>query len=327
MRILLVGLGSIGLRHLRLLQEREPVASLAVVSARELPQEFSNLTRFPTLTQAVQWEPTLTLVTNPAPKHVETALEFGRCGSHLFIEKPLSNTLSGVDELLALCAKKNLVCMVGYMLRFFEPLVVMKQALEQGKVGKVFSISASVGQYLPDWRAGRDYRQTVSATEALGGGVLLELSHELDYVRWLLGEIESVRATTARVSDLEIDVEDSAEITLTFANGAVGQIHLDMLDRAAHRDCRIVGSAGTLLWQSEQGHRVQLRSTENSDWVDLRAAGAIDPDRMYRAQLDHLFACIEGKQQPMVSGEVGRRVLELVLAAKQSGETHARQNV
>lgn len=318
MRVHVVGFGSIGARHLRLLRKYLPENALSVVSHRELPDEFRGITHYSTPEQALKSKPDLTFITNPAPQHIQTALFFARAGSHLFIEKPLSCSLAGVDELMRECAKRKLVVMVGYMLRFFEPLVVVKQAILGGKIGRILSISAHVGQYLPDWRPGRDYQETVSAKKAMGGGVVLELSHELDSVRWLVGEVASVSATTTRVGDLDIDVEDIAEITLTFGSGAVGHIHLDMLDRAVHRDCRIVGSTGTIVWRSEDSHRVQLRSSGASDWADLRASGPIEADAMYLAQLKHLLACVEGRAKPLVSLEDGRKTLEFALAVKES---------
>ena len=130
----------------------------------------------------------------------------------------------------------------------------MRKALHQGHIGRVQSVRAEVGQYLPDWRPGIDCRQTASAQQALGGGALLELSHEIDYVRWLIGEIREVTARIARLSDLEIDVEDCAEIILTFENGTIGGPHLDMIQRAPTRTCRLIGSDGTLVWDGLTSH-------------------------------------------------------------------------
>ena len=115
-------------------------------------------------------------------------------------------------SLLALCHQRRLVLMVGYNFRFYPPLQAMRQALVEGCIGRLISLRAEAGQYLPDWRPGSDYRQGASARRELGGGVVLELSHELDYIRWLGGEVESVGALVGKLSDLEIEVEDTAEI-------------------------------------------------------------------------------------------------------------------
>jgi len=110
----------------------------------------------------------------------------------------------------------------------------------------------------------------VSARAALGGGALLELSHEIDYVRWLAGEVTAVAAAVGRLGNLEIDVEDSADLMLTFASGARGTVHLDMLQRPATRTCRIVGSEGTLAWDGIR-HQVRVHRPGGDGWETLPA--------------------------------------------------------
>jgi predicted dehydrogenase len=207
--------------------------------------------------------------------------------------------------------------MVGYNLRFCRPLQVMRQALVEGRIGRPLALRAEAGQYLPEWRPGKDYRQCVSARRDLGGGAVLELSHELDYVRWLVGEVKTVCAQVGHLSDLELDVEDTAEIILQFCNGAIGSVHLDMVQRPATRTCRIVGTEGTLAWDG-MSHRVQLFSAAADRWSDLHPAEAIDRNEMYLAELRHFFGCVRGKGKPIVSGNEGRRVLEIALAVKKS---------
>jgi predicted dehydrogenase len=322
MRILAVGLGSIARRHIRNLKSIEPTIEIAVwrqYSRCPDLQELSSLVNRLVfqLADALAWRPKAALITNPASLHIETGLALAQEGIHLFIEKPLSNTLDSIDELLDLCRRRSLVLMVGYNFRFYRPLQIVREALIEGQIGRPIALRVEAGQYLPDWRSDSDYRQSVSARHDLGGGAVLELSHELDYVRWLAGEIKTVSAQVGRLSDLEIDVEDTAEIILQFSNGAIGSIHLDMIQRPATRTCRIIGTEGTITWDWFS-HRVRLFSAATAEWSDLHPAKAIDRNEMYVEELRHFLNCVRGNEVPIVKGDDGRRVLEIALAAKQS---------
>lgn len=322
MRVLIVGLGSIGRRHLANLRIMDQNASIIVWDQESrLPEcrEFlSPEDQFVSrLENVLAARPEAALITSPSPFHVSAGLELAKQGTHLFIEKPLSNNLDGVDDLIDRCRKRGLALLVGYNFRFYQPLRVVSQALQDGRIGRVLSIRAEVGQYLPDWRPAGDYRQGVSAKTELGGGALLELSHELDYVRWLVGEIQSVSSQIGRLSDLDIDVEDMAEIILHFCNGAIGSVHLDMVQRAATRFCRIIGTEGTIVWDGGS-HQVRIYSSKTNAWADLHPLQLIDRNDMYLRELRHFFDCVGGVSEPVISGEEGRRVLQIALAARQS---------
>jgi len=324
MRVLIVGLGSVGRRHLANLEKVVPSARTTVWRLRpraergdETPARADAVVG--SLEEALATKPDAALITGPAPLHVETGLALARAGVHLFIEKPLSDTLKGVDALIELCRVRDLVLMVGYNLRFYRPLQVMRHALVEGSIGRPLSVRAEVGQFLPDWRPGTDYRRGVSARRDLGGGAVLELSHELDYVRWLVGEVATVSAKLARVSDLDIDVEDTAEVTLGFENGVIGGVHLDMVQRAPVRTCRVAGTEGTLEGNFLR-HHVRLFSAATSSWRDLHPPAEIDRNDMYESELSHFFDCVKSEERPYVGGEDGRRIVELALAIKRSSE-------
>jgi predicted dehydrogenase len=319
---LIVGVGSIGLRHLANLRVVCPEASVTVWHQRRSPGEKPSLTGQADRTvygidEALAGGPEFALITGPASVHVPTASALAARGVHLFVEKPLSNCMEGVDDLLGLCRRQGVALVLGYNFRFHEPLRVMRQAILDGRIGRVLSVRAEVGQYLPDWRPGSDYRRGVSARSELGGGAVLELSHEIDYVRWLAGEVRQVSAVVGHVSDLEIDVEDVAEITLVFEGGAIGSVHLDMIQRTPARTCRVIGSAGTLAWD---GMTNELRSYSSTTgcWTELCRATDRDRNDMYLAELRHFLDCVRGSATSSVTGEDGRRVLQIALAAQQS---------
>lgn len=324
MRVLIVGLGSIGRRHLANLRRIEPAADITVWHPHSRPGQSEEGTIEADrvvyrLDDALDAKVDMALVTCPASLHVEVGLALADRGIHLFVEKPLSDSLDRVHELLDLCRRRGLVLMVGYVLRFYRPLQVMRAALVGGRIGRPTTIVAEAGRYLPDWRPGRDYRTSVSAKRDLGGGVVLELSHELDYVRWLLGEVRAVSARVAHLSELDIDVEDTAEITLQFESGAIGGVHLDMVRRPATRGCRVVGTEGTLTWDG-MSHAVRWFSVATDSWSELHPAQDVDRNEMYVMELRNFLDCVVGNHPPGVSGEDARRVLEIAVAAKQSSQ-------
>jgi predicted dehydrogenase len=316
LRGLIVGLGSIGRRHLANLKRLEPDLCLAVWHQQRRPKsraaEASPLVEQVVfqVEDALAFRPDFALVTGPASTHVQTATALALNGVHLFIEKPLSNQLDGVDRLLHLCGDRNLTLLVGYNFRFTEALERLRDAVDQGRIGRILFARAEVGQHLESWRPGKDYRETVSARAELGGGVLLELSHEVDYLRWLVGEVVDVSARVGRTGNLEIDVEDYAEISLRFQSGAIGSIHLDMVQRASTRTCKLVGSEGTLFWDALTDH-IQCYSLSQPTWIDLSP---------YLRELQHFLSCVRGTETPAVTGADSRRVLEIVLAARRSSE-------
>jgi len=322
MKILVVGLGSIGRRHLRNLKQIAPETEIGVWRQQSRDSDLGDLA--PAVSKvffeehdALAWGARAALVTNPAPLHVPTGLRLADSGAHLFVEKPLSDNAQGVTDLIDLCRRRQQALMVGYHLRFFPPLQRIHEALAEGLIGQPLFLRAEVGQYLPDWRKGKDYRFGVSASCILGGGAVLELSHELDYACWLMGKAQSISAAVTRVSQLEIDVEDLAEVTLAFEGGGVGSLHMDMIQRVPVRSCKVVGSDGTLVADLLQSH-VRLWSSADGSWTDLYQDNTYDKNAMYLAEMRHFLRCVEGLDSPVVSGEDGYRTLTMVLAAKEA---------
>lgn len=324
MKYLVAGLGSIGRRHLKNIRKIDPDATVTVWHTHSKPgrtaapdQTVDNVVY--SVDDAIRSGPDVAFVTGPAPFHIPIAKALAEEGVDLFIEKPLSSNLSGIDALEKTRQERKNIIMVGYNLRFHRPFQVIRQALDNHAVGEVISIRAEVGQYLPDWRPDADYRNSVSARKELGGGAVLELSHELDYVRWLLGEVSTVFAHVDRVSSLEIDCEDTADIILKFANGATGSVHLDMVQRVPARYCRIIGTEGTLLWDGTNDS-VSLFSAGTKSWSFLLPATTIDRNEMYLTEIRHFLDCVKTRKEPAVSLADGRRIIEIALAILRSSE-------
>jgi predicted dehydrogenase len=330
-KILVVGNGSIGSRHLRIAREKFPNATINVLgrcATTEIP-EFSNgyLT---TIEEAIQYDPDIAIIANPSTFHVPVAKELAKSGTHLLIEKPISSKTEGVFELIQNCKEHNCVLMVGYNLRYSPSIQNFRELLHAGKIGNLLSVRCEVGQYLPTWRPEKDYRTGVSAKKDLGGGVLLELSHELDYLQWIFGDIDWVRATLTRQSSLEIDVEDSAHLTLGFMSKEnesqlIGTLDMDFIRHDRTRICTVIGSRGSLRWDGIMGE-VSVYEEGASSWKNIFThTPAID--ETYLVEWQEFINCVIAGTASSVAGQDGLRVLEVIESARLSATTGAQVSV
>jgi predicted dehydrogenase len=204
-------------------------------------------------------------------------------------------------------------------MRFHPGLVRVKQLLDGGAVGSILSARAAFGQYLPDWHPDEDYRAGYSARRDLGGGIILDAIHEVDFLRWLAGEMQSVACFSGRLSSLEIDTEDTAALLLRFANGAIGEIHLDYVQRAYSRSAEIIGEKGTIRWDYAL-RAVRWYSAEDRRWRAFNDPETWEPNDMYLDEMRHFLRCLDGAETPALDLINAKRVLEIALAAKAAAE-------
>jgi predicted dehydrogenase len=266
MKVLVAGLGGIGQRHVRNLRAImgagveilgcDPRRDIPVLTDRLEVEPGASIEAkhgvrvVPDVESALAAEPDAVFVCTPTSLHMAIAMQAARTGCALFIEKPLSHSFEQVDQLIGLVEERGLRAVVGYQLRL-HPCLQKLHALVQGRaVGRILSVRAEVGEYLPGWHTYEDYRQSYAAREELGGGVILTQIHELDYLYWLFGMPARVFAVGGRLSGLEVDVEDTAEILMhcTIDGRPVPvSVHQDYLQRPAKRTCEVVGDAGRVV--------------------------------------------------------------------------------
>ena len=315
-RIAVLGCGSIGQRHLRNLRALG-LADLDAVDPdpiRRGQAEALGVRTHADPATALRAEPDAVFVCTPPALHASGLRSALDAGADVFVEKPLASSLEGIDELLARAERDRRVVMVGYNLRFDAALRALRASLERGDVGRALLVRAEFGQYLPDWRPSQDWRAGYNASAALGGGVLLDQSHEIDEVRWLAGEVRSVSATAEPSGELGIEVEDLALLVLRLESGAIASVQLDSVRRDYARGCLVIGSEGTLEWTLRGGARVKRAGDD--EWTLL--APASDPNEMYVAEARHFLERMRDRGRPEVDGAEGRRVLEIALAAKRA---------
>ena len=192
-----------------------------------------------------------------------------------------------------------------------------------GVVGRVVSIRCEVGQYLPSWRPEKDYRSTVSASRSLGGGALLELSHELDYLRWLFGECAWVKAYMGTQSRLEIDVEDTVHVLLglaqdNFEKQVIVSLNMDFIRHDTTRVCTVIGECGSLRWDAIANQVDICRPGES--WAVIESHNT-QRDDSYIAEWQSWLNSIETRTSPVITIEDGVRVLKIIEAIRSSAES------
>jgi predicted dehydrogenase len=296
-KILLAGLGSIGRRHARnlraLLGDELELLAYRVRGEGDLDAEYG-LRSFADLDEALAQEPDAVFVTSPASEHVSVALAAARAGCHLFVEKPLSHSLDGVEELIGLVEEQGRVGMVGYQLRFHPSF---RRFQEFVAAETVLAAEFEVGEYLPDMHPWEDYRRLNYSRRDQGGGVLLQFSHDFDLAHGLFGMPRRVFAVGGKRSDLEIDVEDTASTLLDYGGLAVHVLQ-DFVRRPPVRSYELIGGTRTETWDD-----------------------SVDRNELFLAELRHFLACLEGREQPVVDLRAGADVLRIALAASRSLET------
>jgi len=328
-RVLLVGMGSIGQRHLQVIRTAMPQAKIMVLRHSTV-LENAALADFTTSSFAdVQgFQPQFAVLANPASLHAEMAKPLLAMGCHLLIEKPLATNPTDGQAIRVAAQAKGCTVHVGYNLRYLPSLQFFRDRIEQGLIGRVLSVRCEVGQSLESWRTGTDYRQGVSAQRSLGGGVLLELSHELDYLAWIFGQVDWVCAWFGRQSDLEIDVEDTAHLVLGFQSGEasppVASVGLDFIRHDTTRRCVAIGENGSLAWDAVKG-TVEACLKGNAEW-QLMHQSSPERDFSYTAQW-HGFLAVAAhpnKEPDRVAADIEQalHVLDVVEAARNSCEQH-----
>lgn len=320
-RYLIASLGSIGRRHLGNLRALRPDSEIAVLRRPEtacepLPPGASR--QFVSVDEALAFSPDAAILAGPAPTHVPLGFELLDRSIPVLIEKPLSHDLARVGDLQRLAAARQVPVMVGYNLRFNPSLAAFRDVVLSGALGTVHAVRAEVGQYLPDWRPQSDYRRGVSASRALGGGVLLELSHEIDYIYWIFGMPDRVTCRGGRFSGLEMDVEDLAELCLEYDSPRrLVNIHLDFLQRTPARVCKAIGAAGTATWDAMRD-QVLLELAEPERRIETIARPMAERNEMYLDELRAFLDSAELGTSPPIGIDEGADVLAIVAAAKRS---------
>lgn len=335
MRVLFCGLGGIGQRHLRnlrfILGDDLDVHAFRV--RRQMHKLHDNLSIEPeanveidysivvhtSLHQAIAIKPDAVFVCNPSSLHTQVALAAAKAGAHIFIEKPVANSMDGLDELLEIVSSNKLVCYVGYNFRFHPGLMRLKSLVEEQYFGNIVSVKAEIGEYLPNWHIYEDYRDMYAARKDLGGGVILSQIHEMDLIYWYFGLPDTIICRGGKLSNLDIDVEDTATSLMQY-DGMYGRfpiiLHQDFIQRPPTRTFKIAGDKGVAkIDLIQQMLHIYNHHGELKEALDY---SSFQRNNMFLQQTEHFIECIRKKEKPQADLYTGIQSLRLALAAKKS---------
>ena len=322
MKFLIAGLGSIGRRHFRnliVLGEKD----LLLLRTHHATLLEDDLAGYPVETDLnialKKHKPEAVIVSNPTALHLDIAIPAAQAGCSILLEKPVSHTLDHVDELEEAVEKGGGQLLVGFQFRFHPTLQKAEQLLKQGEIGKPLSFHVHWGEYLPNWHPWEDFKQGYAARADLGGGVILTLTHPLDYLRMLLGEVHSVWALTGALN-LGLGVEDAAEIGFKMTTGAIGSVHLDYNQQPASHRWEIVGMNGTMRWDNATGVLEVFSTTKNS-WKIYQPPEGFERNQLFIDEMKHFISIVRKKEKPLCNLQDGKRALEMALAARQAAKT------
>jgi predicted dehydrogenase len=319
MKFVIAGLGSIGRRHLRnLVNLGEQDVLLYRTHLSTMPEE--DLDGYKTVNdfqQALDTKPDAVIVSNPTSMHIEIAIPAAKAGVPMLLEKPISHSMERVDVLDALLKLKNIQTLVGFQYRFHPTLIRLKELLVEGVIGSPVSCRAHWGEYLPNWHPWEDFRNSYAARPELGGGVVLTLSHPFDYLRWIMGEVDSLWAFTSDSKDLSIGSESTAEIGLQFSGGATGSVHLDYIQQPGSHTLDIIGTIGSIHWDNATGELKLFRAT-NKEWTSFFPPAGFERNDLFIAEMKAFLAIVHGNASSPCTLADGISALEIALAVLQS---------
>jgi predicted dehydrogenase len=324
MKFLIVGYGSIGRRHFRnLLNLGERDIVFYRTERSTLPdQEIAGYPVETDLDSALDHDPDAVIIANPTAYHLKAAIPAAEKGCHILLEKPISHNREGMDEFIDCVRKNNVQVLIGYQFRFHPNLRTIKDLLEQDYIGKLLSFRSHWGEYLPDWHPWEDYRQSYSARKDLGGGVVLTLSHNFDYLTWLFGQGKVNYSVLRNSFELDIDSEDIAEIGLEFPEDLIGSLHLNYIQIPPKHTLEIIGSKGSIFWDYYQNSVVVQRLTEAGqiEKKDFDCSEDFDRNDLFVEEMKHFLDLVEGKAEPICSLGDGVAALDLALDALQQAK-------
>lgn len=330
---LIIGCGSIGERHLHNLQsigiKNIMICDKDEPRVNQLSKKYG-VKKSIDINSALSFEPNFTFICTYPNSHLKIANQCLNANSHLFIEKPLASELNGVERMLKQAESKKLQVAVGYNMRFHRGLIILKEYVKRSTISKPLTISAEFGNNIKHWRPGLSYTNHYVLKK--GGGIILDASHEYDYVRWLLDdEIKSVYCKTKKITNVKTETESIATIIMTFKKGTIANLVLDYVRPRYERTCHIIGEKGDLRWEyTPQNQSWKKYDSKANVTVTLNLLNGkkltknfvLKANEMYVDEAKSFIDSIIHDRKPVVDGWDGLKTLKVGYAALDSAKSN-----
>jgi predicted dehydrogenase len=313
-----VGYGSIGKRHIKNLSTIKNME--IIVNTKRKEDRFlknSNCIISSSLELCIKEKPDFAIICNETSYHIDTAIKLAKAGIHLFIEKPISNSLKNIKVLKKISEKNKIIIHIGSVLHFHPCIKKIKEIIEKKELGRILSVNVENGSYLPNWHPKEDYRKSYASKKELGGGVILTCIHEIDYLCWFFDKINETVSYTRKISDLDLSVDDVSSILFLFKNNIIGQVHLDYFQRPNSRTCKIIGTKSTLVCDLESNF-IKIFNNNSKKWKTKLELKKYDRNLMYKNELAYFIKCIKNNLKDYNDIKQGEYVLKIALSVKKS---------
>jgi predicted dehydrogenase len=294
MKILIAGLGSIGQRHFRNLKSLG-IQDFVLLRSGKSTLQNSELDFYPqvsSIEEGLKLKPDCVIIANPTRLHLEVAVPAVKAGCHIFLEKPVSHSLDGCDDLVDAVACTGVSAMVGFQFRFHPALRKIKEILSEREIGEVISAHAHWGEYLPDWHPWENYKAGYAARFDLGGGVGLTLCHPFDYLRWFLGEFQKAHFLGSNLNPLGIGVNQALVTSLEFESGTVGSVYLDYVQKPPMHRIELIGVKGSLIWDA----RSNVVRHEGVQSVAFDFSQGFDRNQLFVDEMKYFVDCARNRR-------------------------------
>jgi predicted dehydrogenase len=326
MHFLIVGLGSMGKRRVRNLQHLK-AGKITGFDPREdrrkEAEERYGINTHGDFEEALGENPDVLIISTPPDLHMPYMKAAATANKHFFCEASVVD--DGLDELIKLCESKNIIAAPSSTMRFNPSVKRIKKLVDEGSMGKPLALTYHSGQYLPDWHPYEDYRTFYVARRATGGCREI-VPFELSWLTWVLGDVTTISSLKDRVSELEVDIDDTYQMILRFDEGVLGHLLVDVIARPAFRSFRLLGSDGVITW-SWDDRQVRLYQAGTKEWTVFDEPepppepGYIASEGMYIDEMRHLINAIEGNETYTYSLADDKRVLDTLYAAERSSDS------
>jgi predicted dehydrogenase len=315
LKILVIGSGSIGQRHIKNLKSLRIKDIQVFDSDKKLLKLVEKKFNIKVQNKLNFEQIDCTLICTPPNSHIKLAKLALENNSNVFIEKPLSHSLKGINIISKIAKKKSLKIFVGYVFRFDKGLMKINKILKKNEIGDIVSFDAYEGWHLSNWRPWQKFEKSYTSSKKMGGGIILDGSHELNYLQWIGGQIDYVCSFYSKIPKMNVETEGISEILTQFNSKTIGRIHLDFINPKYNRHCEILGSKGSINW-SYENLTLEIRKINGKKKLVKYEK---DPNKMYVDEMKHVINCINSKESNRISLDDAKKTLETSLLIKKSG--------